>query len=511
MTTDYSEERSLLRVEQVSKSFGATRALSEVSITVMPGELVGLAGHNGAGKSTLIRSLAGLVRPDQGQIKLGDEVISSTSQGLSAKHARGLGIHAVDQELSLCGSLRVDESAAVVLRAAGFFGYRRRAWRQLKVMLDEIFPGHGIFASEHVTDLSIGKRQMLEIANAALTEHGDMALLILDEPTSALDADATANLYRWLRKKADGGLSAIVTTHRLNEMLSNLDRLYVMRDGRIVAEESTATLSRERLVSFMSGTAKLENGVNRDGIRADAGKEPTTDQLKVGIREFTNSELREISFEARAGDIIGLAGLEGQGQREILDAVFRAARSWRFSPRRRSITVNGKAAYVSGDRSVEGVFKFWSVGQNIAVSSLHSLCRWGWMSRAAELKLVAIWSKRLEIRGSEDALILSLSGGNQQKVLVARSLATGADIILLDDPTRGVDQNTKELIYEILREEADVGRCIIWYSTENSEFLHCDRVCVLWEGRVVGVLEGDEREESHVIAASFGPTSHGDS
>jgi ribose transport system ATP-binding protein len=498
------EQSARIRAEHISKSFGGTQALSDVTITIKPGELLGLAGHNGAGKSTLLRSLAGLVRPDEGIIQIGEEVIS-LSRGLSAKRARDMGIHTVHQELSLCPSLRVDESAAVVIRTAKGFGWRRLAWRQLKDKLDEIFPGNGITGNQIIADLSIAKRQMVEVANATLTEGGELALLILDEPTSSLDADATDSLYRWLRAKSAEGLSAIVTTHRLHEMLVNLDRVYVMRDGKVVGEESTSGLTREHLVGLMGGMAESEASDSKDGSGlAVPGQEDeaASGELKVAIRGLTNSQLHDVSIDAVGGDLIGLAGLEGHGQAAVLDAVFRAGTS-RRPGKERATSVYGKVAYVSGDRGVAGIFRFWSVGENISVSSFGRLSRLGWLSHAAEQKLISSWGQKLEIRGGLAAPIVSLSGGNQQKALIARAIATEADVILLDDPTRGVDQATKEHIYSILREEAARGKCIIWYSTENEELVRCDRVYVLKAGRVAKILEGDERQEARIIDASF--------
>lgn len=492
------EHKVRLRAENFSKNFGATRALIDVSIVVRPNELVGIAGHNGAGKSTLLRSLAGLTKPDQGRMQIGNNTIEMKA-GLTAGESRNLGIHTVHQELSLCPALRVDESAAVVLQNAKGFRWQSGSWKKLEAALDDIFPGHGISGGQKISELSIAKRQMVEIASATLTSERELELLILDEPTSSLDADATSTLYRWLRKRSDSGLSAIITTHRLNEMLTHLDRIYVMRDGKIIAEEPTSALTREKLIALMGGSHKSDVPNEKVFI----SKASMGDRDRVSIKNFSHGELKNISLEAKSGEIIGLVGLEGHGQRAVLEAIFRTATS-RAPSAYRAISVHGNIAYVSGDRVVAGIFKFWTVGENISVSSLKFLSKLGWLSRSSENQLVNSWSKRLEIRGAVTAPIVSLSGGNQQKALMARSISTAADIILLDDPTRGVDQGTKESIYAILKEEAAASRAIIWYSTENEELTHCDRVYVLRAGEIVEVLEGDNRHEARVIAASFG-------
>jgi ribose transport system ATP-binding protein len=287
-------------------------------------------------------------------------------------------------------------------------------------------------------------------------------------------------------------------------MLANLDRIYVMRDGKIIAEEETVNLSREKLIALMGGSDRNEaNKALVANLQRDSKNNPSN---RVSMTGFTNNELRDISLEVKAGEIVGLVGLEGHGQRAVLEAIFRTAMG-RTSSGSKAIKIDGKVVYVSGDRVVSGIFKYWSVGENISISSLKKLSKFGWLFRPAEKKLVDSWSKRLEIRGKVDSPIVSLSGGNQQKALMARSIATSADIILLDDPTRGVDQGTKESMYAILKEEAANGRAIIWYSTENEELVHCDKVYVIRSGEITETLEGEDRRESKVIAASFGSKS----
>lgn len=516
MTPDSEKPPVRFEADSISKRFGATQALSNASIQIQAGELVGLAGHNGAGKSTLLRVIAGLTTADEGSIRLAGRDMP-IRRGYSPKMARDAGIRIVHQELSLCASLRVDESAAVVDRSIQGIRWRRGAWERLRQVLDEVFPGHGIRAHEHIADLSIARRQMVEIANAILPSSEGIALLILDEPTSSLDADATASLYRWLREStsATSRLSVIVTTHRLHEMLTYLDRVYVMRDGEVLNSTPTAKLTRDQLIADMGGAAELQDSgpqepltpPSRQGATADPGTAARDqgafhrESVAVSIRSL-NTKLDDVTIEVHGGEIVGLAGLEGHGQRALLEAIFRAATARGYA-RRQSIELSGRVAYVSGDRATSGVFKFWSVAENISIASLSSLARGGWISRTKTSKLVDTWSRRLQIRGADQAPILSLSGGNQQKALAARAVATRADVILLDDPTRGVDQGTKEQMYTIFREEADKGRCAVWYSTENEELINCDRIYVLRDGQIVDVLEGEERTEARIIAASF--------
>lgn len=496
----------VLRAEGVCKYFGGTRALNSVSIVVGTGELVGIAGHNGAGKSTLLRIVCGLLRPDEGQVQIGQ---SRFSHGLSVKQARVLGVRAVHQELSLCAGLRVDESAAVIEgtddRAPG---WRRRAWGRLEVILDGIFPGHGITASQHIGNLSIARRQMVEIAGAALPGSHPATLFILDEPTSSLDEQATEGLYRWLREKTLEGISCIVTTHRLNEMLTYADRIYVMRDGEVTAEQRSRDASREQLVNLMAGAPRsvlaAEEPLNPGQQLFPVQQASTTpNPVRVSITHLTGGQLDDVSLEVKAGEIIGIAGLEGHGQRPLLEAIFRTAMFRSPLRRARHVEVSGKVAYVSGDRAVAGVFKYWDVAANISVSSLGKITHWGYLVRSAEARLAATWAQRLQIRGTTDMNIESLSGGNQQKVMAARAIATGATVFLLDDPTRGVDQETKDQLYSILREEAGSGKCFLWYSTENEELVRCDRVYVMRSGSIVETLEGADRDPARIVAASF--------
>ncbi|MBO1902329.1 sugar ABC transporter ATP-binding protein [Leucobacter weissii] len=513
--TEHHGDAPTLVVEDVSKSFGSTRAVRSASFHVARGELIGIAGHNGAGKSTVLKVVNGSVPGDVGSVTISGVRRSATE---AVAHPEHLGVRTVYQELALAPSLRVDETAAVFDPSARGRRWRSDAWKSLKAVLDEMFPAHGIRPGHVISDLSFARRQMIECAMTMVDAGRPASLVILDEPTSSLDGTATESFYAYLKRRAAGGLSAIVTTHRLNEMIENLDRIYVMRDGRVLGEHVAATSSKESLVAAM-GLAEHE-----EAHRApEAGEGPSlTRAVAVANAEASDSgsvvELvqqgedgAEERFEIRPGEIIGFAGLEGHGQLEALEAVHRAAarRPGKRGRDRRTehlgVSVVGDAAYVSGDRGVRGIFPIWDVAKNLSFSSLkRPVTRGGLISKARERELIDEWYRRLGIKGAPSDLITSLSGGTQQKALMARAMAVHSSLLLLEDPTRGVDQATKGDFYGILREQADKGQTIVWYSTENEELRNCDRVLVFQVGRVVGTLTGEEATEDAVIALSFG-------
>ncbi|BCB78158.1 hypothetical protein Pflav_045680 [Phytohabitans flavus] len=363
--------------------------------------------------------------------------------------------------------------------------------------LDRVFPGHGIAVNAQVGDLSLGQRQMVEIAVAVADVGTPMRLLMLDEPTSALDAVTAAQLFDYLRDAAGTGLTCLLVSHRLAEIQARTDRIVVLRDGGIVFDGATRDIDRDGLVKLMgeARVAPSTAGERGEPVRPASVK---GQEARVAVSGFTTPRLHDVSITVRPGEVVGLAGLEGHGQRDLLRAVFAAGR--RRNPR---IALRGDVAYVAGDRRVEGVFPHWSVNRNITVSSVRRLTSRGLLSTVAEGRLAAGWIDRLGLLGQPDASIGDLSGGNQQKALFARSLATRADVILLDDPTRGVDLGTKARIYQIIREEAANGRSFLWYSTENEELSECDRCYVLRDGRIVDEVDRAEFSEERVVAASF--------
>ncbi|MGR9284713.1 sugar ABC transporter ATP-binding protein [Rhizobium leguminosarum] len=473
--------KAVIAVDGAKVSFGAVRALDGVTLRVMPGECVGLVGHNGAGKSTIVSVINGGLTPHEGSVASDGERLER--YGINAARARG--VRCVFQELSLCPNLSIVENTRIMHRHLGGFGWRRRAAKIIETSLDAVFPGHGIDSSRAVGDLSIAERQMVEIAMAFSDSGIAPRLVILDEPTSSLDASLARQMLDHVRRFIAAGGSVIFISHILHEILETADRIVVMKDGRVVAERPAQGFDHHGLVEAMGTVAKEETG-------------------QRSVRELSTAPLilshqaKGLPFAARKGEIIGLAGLAGHGQTELLLALH-AAQSSNWLPERDPLVT-----FVAGDRRLNGVFELWSILHNFSIASLGDLSRRGLILAGEEETKGADWKRRIEIRTPDmDNRILSLSGGNQQKVLFARALATRAPVVLMDDPMRGVDVGTKQEVYAIIRDEAARGRTFIWYSTEMDEVRLCDRVYVFREGRITAELAGDAVNEKNIIAASF--------
>jgi len=474
----------LVSLDGVEKRFGAVRALDGVDLAIGRGECVGLVGHNGAGKSTLMHVLAGTAAPDSGRIAVAGE----TQRAYSARRARQLGIRCVFQELSLCPNLTVAENIRVFHPAIRGLGWRGRAAALIADRLDEIFPGHGIAATDLVQDLSLGRRQMVEVARAFTVADEAVTLVILDEPTSALDSHTAGQLLAFMRRAVAGGMSFVFISHLLGEVLGNSDRIVVMRDGRIVAGGPARDFDRDRLVTAMGGAKEDPAAAAIAGGARDAAP------LRVRARPRGNS----VELLAHEGEVIGLAGLAGHGQTDLLRRIFAATR------RQSGIEVGAAVALVAGDRQTDGVFPQMSIAENISIGSLGKLLQGPLISPRREAALAESWRQRIAIRTpSMGDNILSLSGGNQQKALFARALASDAPIILMDDPMRGVDIATKLEVYDLIRQEAARGRTFLWYTTETDELMQCDHVYVFRNGAIVADLPRGAVTEEKVIQSSF--------
>ena len=476
----------MFEVSGAEKSFGAVRPLAGVDFSIRAGECVGLVGHNGAGKSTLVNLITGGATADAGTITVDGR---DETAGYGIATARAHGLRCVFQELSLCPNLTVTENARITHRSISGIGWRRRAEALVRGKLDEIFPGHGIDPNAMISTLSIAERQMVEIATAFSESDRPVRLVILDEPTSSLDASLAAQLLAYVRKYVAAGGAVVIISHILGEILSTADRVVVMKDGKVVAERPATEFSVESLVSAMGSVVRARDASH---ARRDVTK------LAPALAQRATGGAGAIDFVAYPGEIVGLAGLGGHGQTRTLVSLYMGQGGDWISRKDR------KVAFVAGDRHVDGNLPLWSILKNLTLTLLPDLTRFGLVRDRDEAAIAQNSPDRNEVRTQDhDNPILSLSGGNQQKVLFARALATRAPVVLMDDPMRGVDIGTKQEVYAILRSEAEKGRTFVWYSTEMDEVCQCDRVYVFREGRIVAGLQGADITEDKVLAASF--------
>lgn len=479
-----SEMKQIVLLDGVEKSFGAVRALAEVTLELLTGECLGLVGHNGAGKSTLMNVLSGNLSPDTGRIEIAGTDITDR---LSPQSAAAEGVRTVYQELSLCPNLTVAENARISHPAIAGVGWRRIARQLIGEKLDEIFPGHGISTDDIVGDLSIARRQMVEIARAFAVTTDESRVVILDEPTSSLDSVAAQKLLDHVRRYVEAGGTCILISHLLGEILATSDRIAVMRDGTIVALDRASTFDRNSLVAAMGSVADGEN----DGASQSAVIRKTAPIVVQASPKVPGT----MALSAHKGEVVGLAGLSGQGQTELLIQVFDHAPG---------TTAPSDVALVAGDRQTDGVFPLWSIAENIAIGSLRQFLKGIFIDHDAARRFADEWRERIGIRTPDvNHPILSLSGGNQQKALFARALGSTARIIVMDDPMRGVDIGTKQEVYGMIRQEAAKGRTFLWYTTEMDELRNCDHVYVFREGAIVADLSRSEMTEELVLHASF--------
>lgn len=473
----------MLSLQHVSKAYGPTKATRDVSVEIPSGEIVGLLGANGAGKSTLIKILSGIVRPDEGAIQFEGNEVAGPHWGPSA--ARNAGIRVVHQELSLCTNLTVYENFFLESPQLGSnpLLLAKRYVPMAKEALDKIFPGHGIDCRSSVQKLTIAERQMVEIARAA--SDPNLRLLILDEPSSSLDRDRSAQLSAYLQSLAQQGILSFYISHKLAEVVALVTHVLVLRNGELVWNGPASEITTQSIIAHMGGKDSVTAPSTPSKVGAARDRAVL---LTIGRDDPLNATGSEITF--RDSEVIGFAGLEGNGQREAL---------WRVKK------MHGKASYVSGDRRTDGVFPISSVLDNATISATAVRGMFRTVSRSQDESAVLEYFDRLRLpRDRADNNILTLSGGNQQKALMVRALATGNPVTLLDDPTRGVDIGVKQEFYAIIRQSADQGcRLIIWNSSEDTEFAMCDRVCVFSGGRIQKVISGADATKSELVAAAF--------
>ncbi|RFC63919.1 MULTISPECIES: sugar ABC transporter ATP-binding protein [Mesorhizobium] len=493
----------LFQMEGISKSYGGVRALQDASLSIRAGTIHAILGENGAGKSTLIKVMAGVVSPDQGQMMLGGNPV----QFASPAAAMEAGIACVVQELSLIPELSVADNVVISNPPQRFGLIDRTAQRRIAEQ-SLLRAGAGdVHPMALVKDLPLSRRQMVEIAKALTRKP---RILILDEATSALTASDVSKVFEVLKRLRSEGLALLYISHRMNEIAELADECTVFRNGRNVASFPAGTKSDGEVVQLMIGREYQNVYPEKPTAQADA--KPL---LEVQNLSWAN-RLHDISFGVKPGEILGLGGLDGQGQRELLLALFGVLRGLEGE-----VKIEGKAtkldspasarkknvgmALIPEDRKTEGLMLPMSVRDNLSFASLDMLTVRGIVDKTKEAQSIDEMVKLLAIKtGALDSPVSSLSGGNQQKVVIAKWLMRHPRIILLNDPTRGIDVGTKQEIYLLMRRLADQGAAIVFYSTDYAELIGCcDRVLVMYNGAVETELLGDEITEHALISSAL--------
>ncbi|MDG4825257.1 sugar ABC transporter ATP-binding protein [Asanoa sp. WMMD1127] len=494
-------ETLAVRASGVDRAFGGVQALRDASFAARPGEIHALAGENGAGKSTLIKVLCGVLSADRGTVEIfGTEV----SRLVRPAARRRMGVATAFQELSLLPDLTVAENLLLEDPPRGPLGLVRRS--RLAPVAEAILRRFGVDDIDPratAADLSVAQRQVVELVRVLAAEP---RVVILDEPTAALADKQVEWLAGHMRRLRDDGCCVIFTSHRWREIESLADRVTVFRNGVHVATRQR--LSEAEAVTLMSGRSFA-------AAYPSIGTGPT-DESALRVTGLSGGRLRGVSFDLRRGEILGIGGLAGQGQRDLFLSLFGARRAaGAVSVDGRPVSIRSPKhavragvgiAYVPEDRKAEGLFLPLSIRDNIAAATLSRRSRGGFVNRGVERAAVASIVDRLAIGAgrSTGRAVDTLSGGNQQKVLMARWLLTDARILLLYDVTRGVDAATKHDIYELVGQLAAEGRAILYYSSETEEIAHlCHRVLVLREGRVTAELAGPVGDAERIVAASI--------
>ena len=495
-----TETAPVLQLTGISKRFGAVQALSEVDLDLFANEVHALVGENGAGKSTLVKILAGIHRPDAGHLKLeGNELVLS---GPAA--ARQLGIAVIHQHPNLFPDLTVAEN--VFAGRLPRNPIRGVDWGELNRRAERLFANLGVKqrVSVPVRGLSVADQQLVEIAKALSL---DARVLVMDEPTAALSSREVERLFTIIRQLRGRGVAILFVDHRMEEVFEIADRVSVLRDGRHVITAPISSLTPADAIRHMVGR-RLETLFPKE--RAPIG------EVALEVRGLARSGVfADVSFQVRRGEIVGLAGLVGAGRTEIARVLFGIDHADAGE-----VLVAGKhvdiksptdamrlgVVYVPEDRHEQGLVLDFSISANVSLPIIQRLRRLLMIDRAQEGRLAADYSKQLQVRSTGvNQAASGLSGGNQQKVVIAKWLATKPTILLLDEPTQGVDIGAKAEVHRIISQLAAQGMAIVLISSELLEVLGmADRIVVLHEGRVAAEFDRDEASQERIMAAATG-------
>ncbi|PWE57739.1 sugar ABC transporter ATP-binding protein [Metarhizobium album] len=498
-----------IRVSQIRKIYGATTALDDVSFSIKPGTVHALLGENGAGKSTIVKLLSGLVSPDVGSI----EVFGQPVQLSSPRDAHRLGIQTAFQEMTLVRNLTVLDNILIPEAPVGLTGMmnRKRARQEVTAHFRDM-DLHSVDLDDEIGDLDLAVRQKIEIARAVFRQP---KILLLDEPTSALSGPDVDWLGRVIRRLKQKGTTIVFISHRLREVRDFCDELTILRGGKHVASGDVADYDDGAVVRMIAGKSLIHSFPPRTEQRHTIGEEVLRAE-NIG----TEGKLVDASFTLKEGEILGVAGLQGMGQLDLFLSIFGIV-----PLSRGSLFVDGKHVAIASpqdaisarigislvpeDRKTEGLFLKLNGKHNATIPIIDRFVRHGLIDKALETDAVEQIFRRVEVDGRAlwsraDAF----SGGNQQKIAIAKWLLSESHILMVYDPTRGIDVGTKNELYQLLRGYAEAGGAVIFYSTEVPELVHlADRVMVFYAGEVGAELSGSDLTEENILSAALGTSN----
>ncbi|MDH2328389.1 sugar ABC transporter ATP-binding protein [Cereibacter sp. SYSU M97828] len=499
-----SPSGSALKLTQIKKRFGGIIALDGVDLALERGEIHGLVGENGAGKSTLIKTLCGIVHRDSGTMTLGGQPYEPSGP----REAKRAGVQVVHQEFNLMPHLTVAENVCFehLPRQWGVFLDRDEMNARARKALDAVGLSE-VPVTANVQSLGIALRQLVEIARALMS---DSSILVLDEPTATLTSHEAQRLFQLVHELADKGVAVLLVTHHLNEIMDHCDRITVMRNGVSVETMPIAEASTERLIQSMVGRRLA-------GELASDHPSFATDKVMLSVRGLVHTSSKNskgVSLDLHKGEILGIGGLVGAGRTEFLRALFgiesassgSILRNGRTTPYSKpSEAIKDGIAFVTEDRKDEGLILRMPIAANICLADMRKVSSRGLLSRSRETSLAKKLGAKLALKygGPQDA-VSTLSGGNQQKVVLAKWLSRDPKILILDEPTRGVDVGAKAEIYALLRDFAAEGRGLIVVSSEINELMAlCDRILVMANHRITGELKRPEFSEENILRLAY--------
>jgi ABC-type sugar transport system ATPase subunit len=490
------EKDNILVIKNVSKQFPGVRALDDVSINIRRGTVHALVGENGAGKSTLIKILAGIYVKYDGEIFFENKKIDFKIPS----DAQKFGISVVHQELKLAETLSITENIFLgnILRTR----YGLVDWKTMNKRAQDIINGLKVNMDvrETVDTLTVAKKQIVEICKSIMHE---CKLLIMDEPSATLTNNELEILFDTIKRLKEGGMTIIYISHRLEEIFHLADYVSVLRDGRHIDTVPVSTITKDDLVKMMVGR-NIDMNYPRSGIKPG--------ETILSVRNLSRKGvLKNISFDLKKGEILGIAGLVGSGRTELVRALLGIDKidSGEIILRGKKVcysnfiqAIQDGFGFVPEDRKIQGVTQMFSIKENICITDIHKITRRGTVSTKLERKLANEYVKKLRISTpSVDTEVQYLSGGNQQKVVISKWLHRDCEILILDEPTRGIDVGAKREIYELICQLVQQGKTIIIVSSELPEVLGVsDRILVLHEGALVGQMKADEATQERIIS-----------